>query len=64
MAYLNYKFRPLIKNQIISETFEYVHGQTQQFFQDNLAGRIANQINTRDRTPALNTFAHGSYFSF
>ncbi|PWU08095.1 MAG: ABC transporter ATP-binding protein [Verrucomicrobia bacterium] len=46
LEYLNYRFQPVIKNQIISETFDYVHGQTQQFFQDNLAGRIASQINT------------------
>ncbi len=46
MGYLNYKFQPVIKNQIISETFEYVHNQSYQFFQDNLAGRISSQINT------------------
>lgn len=44
MNYLNYKFEPVIKNQIISETFGYVHRHTNQFFQDNLAGRITNQI--------------------
>lgn len=45
MGYINYKLEPVIKNQIISETFEYVHKHTPQFFQDNLAGRIASQIN-------------------
>ncbi|WP_341761447.1 ABC transporter ATP-binding protein [Candidatus Tisiphia endosymbiont of Thecophora atra] len=46
MGYINYKFQPMIKNQIISETFGYVLQHTQQFFQDNLAGAIATQINT------------------
>lgn len=45
MAYLNYKFQPLIKNQIISETFVYVHKHAHQFFLDNLAGKISRQIN-------------------
>jgi ATP-binding cassette subfamily B protein len=45
MSYLNYKFQPIIKNKIISETFSYVHQHSHQFFQDNFAGRIANQIN-------------------
>jgi ATP-binding cassette subfamily B protein len=44
-GYLNYKFQPVIKNKIISETFGYVHGHTHQFFQDNLAGSISSQIN-------------------
>jgi ATP-binding cassette subfamily B protein len=45
MGYLNYKHQPVIKNQIIMETFRNVHNHTQQFFQDNLAGRISNHIN-------------------
>jgi ATP-binding cassette subfamily B protein len=45
MGYLNYKYEPVIKNQIISETFGHIHKHTYQFFQDNLAGRIAGQIN-------------------
>jgi ATP-binding cassette subfamily B protein len=44
MGYINYKYEPVIKNQIISETFGYVHKHTHQFFQDNLAGSIASQI--------------------
>ena len=44
MGYLNYKYQPLIKNQIIKETFGYVHKHTHQFFQDNLAGRLSNQV--------------------
>jgi len=46
MEYLNYKFQPVIKNQIISETFGYVSGASHQFFQDRLAGRISSQITT------------------
>jgi ATP-binding cassette subfamily B protein len=46
MGYLNYRFEARIKNQIIAETFGYVHRHTHQFFQDHLAGRIASQINT------------------
>lgn len=46
MGYLNYKFQPVIKNQIIAETFRNVHKHTHQFFQDNLAGRISSHINT------------------
>lgn len=44
MGYLNYKFQPVIKNQVISETFAYVHGHTHQFFHDKLSGRISSQI--------------------
>lgn len=43
---LNCKFQPVIKNQIIRETFGYVHKHTHQFFQDHLAGRISSQIDT------------------
>jgi ATP-binding cassette, subfamily B, bacterial len=46
LEYLNYKYEARIKNQIISQTFEYVLGGSLQFFQDNLSGRIANQITT------------------
>lgn len=44
-AFLNYKYQSTIKNNIIRESFNYVHGHTHQYFQDNLSGRIANQIN-------------------
>lgn len=46
IGYLNYKFQPIIKNQIVSETFGFVLGSSHQFFQDNLSGRISSQINT------------------
>lgn len=46
LGFLNYQFEPIIKNQIISQTFEYVLGSSYQFFQDNLSGRIADQITT------------------
>src|SRR3989338_5227626 len=46
IGYLNYKFQPAIKNKITSETFKFVLGSSQQFFQDNLSGRISSQIST------------------
>ena len=46
IGYLNYKFQSPIKNKIVSETFNFVLGSSQQFFQDNLSGRIASQIVT------------------
>ncbi|AWN73135.1 ABC transporter ATP-binding protein [Legionella anisa] len=46
LGYLNYKYEAVIKNQMISQTFEYVLGGSHQFFQDNLSGRIADQITT------------------
>ncbi|MES2212812.1 MAG: ABC transporter ATP-binding protein [Pseudomonadota bacterium] len=46
IAYINYKFQPLIKNKIISETFKYILFSSNQFFQNNLSGRISNQINS------------------
>lgn len=46
LTFINYKYEPVIKNQIISETFNYVLGASPQFFHDNLSGRLANRINT------------------
>lgn len=46
IGYLNYKYEPVIKNQIISQTFNFVLGSSHQYFHDNLSGRISNQINT------------------
>ncbi|HEV2524545.1 MAG TPA: ABC transporter transmembrane domain-containing protein, partial [Gammaproteobacteria bacterium] len=46
IGYLNYKFQPVIKNQIISEVFRFVLGSSHQFFHANLSGRISSQINT------------------
>jgi ATP-binding cassette subfamily B protein len=46
IEFLNYKYEARIKNQIISQTFDYVLGLSAQFFQDNLSGRIADQITT------------------
>ena len=45
IAYVNYKVQPIIKNSIISESFAYVNKQSHQFFQDNLSGKISNNIN-------------------
>jgi ATP-binding cassette subfamily B protein len=46
VEYINYKFQPIIKNQIISEALNFILGSSQQFFQDNLSGRISEQIMT------------------
>lgn len=46
LGFINYKLQPVIKKQIIRETFRFVLHGSHQFFQDNLSGRIANQITT------------------
>jgi ATP-binding cassette subfamily B protein len=46
IGYINYKFQPIIKKHIIRETLNFVLSSSHQFFQDNLSGRIANQITT------------------
>ena len=46
LGYLNYKYQPIIKNQIMVETFRFVLGYSPQFFNDNLSGRISHQITT------------------
>lgn len=46
MGCLNYKFQPIIKNQMLKEIFAALHQHKHQFFQQNLAGRISSQINT------------------
>lgn len=45
IGYLNYKFQPVIKNQMISEVFRLVLGSSHQFFHANLSGRLSSQIN-------------------
>jgi ATP-binding cassette subfamily B protein len=44
--YINYKVAPIIKNNVISYVFNYIHSQSQRFFQDNLTGSISNNIVT------------------
>lgn len=46
IGYINCKFQPLIKNQIINKTFNYVLGSSHQYFNDTLSGRISSQITT------------------
>ncbi|KTD36715.1 multidrug resistance ABC transporter ATP binding protein [Legionella nautarum] len=46
IGFLNYKYQAAIKNQIIKQTLEYILGASTQFFQDNLSGRISDQITT------------------
>jgi ATP-binding cassette subfamily B protein len=46
IEYIKYKYQAVIKNKIIGETLNSVLGNSHQFFQDNLSGRIANQLTT------------------
>lgn len=46
IGYINCKLQPLIKNQIINKTFNYVLGSSHQYFNDTLSGRISSQITT------------------
>ncbi|MBS0290816.1 MAG: ABC transporter ATP-binding protein [Proteobacteria bacterium] len=46
VGYVNYKYQAIIKNQIISQVLNFVLGSSHQYFQDNLSGRISNQITT------------------
>lgn len=46
IAYINYRFQPVIKNQIISGMLNFVLENSYQFFQDSLSGRISSQITT------------------
>jgi ATP-binding cassette subfamily B protein len=46
VGYINYKYQAIIKNKIIRETLAHVLSESHQFFQDNLSGRISNQITT------------------
>jgi len=44
IAYIRAKFLPIIINDIIAKTMDYVLGKSSQFYQDNLSGKIAKQI--------------------
>ena len=44
--FISYLYQGEIKNQMIRDTLDHVYGESHQFFQDNLSGRIANQITT------------------
>lgn len=46
IGYLNYKYQRVIKNTIINKTFEFILGSSQQFFHDNLSGKISSHITT------------------
>ncbi|HQS83431.1 MAG: ABC transporter ATP-binding protein [Alphaproteobacteria bacterium 16-39-46] len=45
IGYINKKIQPYIKNKVIRETFSYVISHSHQFFQENLSGKISNNIN-------------------
>ncbi len=42
---INYKIQPLIKNNIISKTLNYVYQHSHRYFQDHFSGSISNNIN-------------------
>jgi len=44
ITYIRCKFAPIIINKMIGSSMNYVLGQSHQFFQDNLSGKIAKQI--------------------
>lgn len=44
IGYINYKYQPLIKNQIMAALLQHVLGSSHSFFQNNLSGRISHQI--------------------
>lgn len=44
MDYITLKVAPVVKNNIISQTFIYVLNHSHRFFQDHLAGSISNNI--------------------
>lgn len=44
ITYIRGKFVPIIITRMISKTMDYVLGQSHQFFQDNLSGKISKQI--------------------
>ena len=46
IGYLNYKYQPVIQNQIISKTFSFILGSSQAYFHDNLSGRLSSHITT------------------
>ncbi len=46
MNLINYKIQPLVKNSLIAQSFEYVSQHSYQFFQNHLAGKLANHIHT------------------
>lgn len=46
VGYIRYKYQGVIEKQIINSTFEHVLRGSNQFFQENFAGRISNQITT------------------
>jgi len=42
--YLSLKTFPAVRSRVFSETFSYLSSQSHQYFQDNLAGDLANKI--------------------
>lgn len=56
ITYIRAKFTPVIINRMIGASMDYVLGQSRQFFQDNLSGKISKQItNLADGTEKIIT---------
>ena len=45
LDYIRLKTTPVIRNNIVYHAFNYIHNQSQSFFQNSLSGAIANNIN-------------------
>jgi ATP-binding cassette, subfamily B, bacterial len=43
--YINYQIQPVIRNSIITQTLSHVYQHSNQFFQDQFSGSIANNVN-------------------
>ncbi|HJN37507.1 MAG TPA: ABC transporter ATP-binding protein [Gammaproteobacteria bacterium] len=54
ISYIRCKYVPVIVNNIIGQSMNYILGQSHQFFQDNLSGKIVKQItNLADGTEKI-----------
>lgn len=46
IGFITYKFKPITQNRILEATLDYTLANSHGYFQDNLSGRIANQVMT------------------
>lgn len=62
LNYICAKYTPLIINNMLRSTMNYVLGHSHQFFQDNLSGKISKQINNLgDGTERMITFGSANF---
>lgn len=45
LDYIRLRTSPIIRNNIVDHAFNYIHSQSQSFFQNSLSGAISNNIN-------------------